>query len=53
MTLLQTTILDTEVVFVDPQVAQWGLENILGEFWGSSVVELDSDMTSGNWRGHD
>lgn len=27
---LQTTILGTEVVFVDPQVAQWGLKNILG-----------------------
>ncbi len=28
---LQTTILGTEVVYVDPQVAQWGIQNILGK----------------------
>ena len=40
---LQTTILDTEVVFVDPQVAQWGLKNILGEYLKSPVVDPESD----------
>lgn len=30
--MIQTTILDTEVVYVDPQVSRWGIENILGAY---------------------
>jgi hypothetical protein len=45
----QTTILDTEVVFVDPQVAQWGLKNILGEYLKSPVVDPESYGNSGYW----
>ncbi|KAK5420109.1 hypothetical protein LTR06_001579 [Exophiala xenobiotica] len=28
---LLTTILGTEVVYIDPQVAQWGIKNFLGK----------------------
>jgi hypothetical protein len=27
---MQTKVIGTEVIFVDPRVAQWGLKNILG-----------------------
>lgn len=52
MVVLQTTVLDTEVVFVDPQVAQWGLKNILGKFFESLVDNTESDFTSRNWGRH-
>ncbi|KIV97450.1 hypothetical protein PV10_01201 [Exophiala mesophila] len=38
---LLTTILDTEVVFIDPQVAQWGLKNILVAI-GGDIIEVCS-----------
>ncbi|KAI1608786.1 hypothetical protein EDD37DRAFT_386811 [Exophiala viscosa] len=40
-TYLLTTVLGTEVVFVDPQVAQWGLKNILVAI-GGDIIEVCS-----------
>ncbi|KIW14451.1 hypothetical protein PV08_07235 [Exophiala spinifera] len=40
---LLTTILDTEVVYVDPDVSRWGIENILG----GDIIEVCSPLKAG------
>ncbi|EXJ54547.1 hypothetical protein A1O7_09888 [Cladophialophora yegresii CBS 114405] len=47
---LLTTVLGTEVVFVDPQVAQWGLKNFLVAIGGDLievVAPFKDDTTAG------
>ena len=34
----QTKVIGTEVIFVDPGVAQWGLKNILGTLFITSLI---------------
>ncbi|KIW62524.1 hypothetical protein PV04_10691 [Phialophora macrospora] len=47
---LLTTVLGTEVVFVDPQVAQWGLKNFLVAI-GGDIIEVVSPFTAGTTAG--
>jgi hypothetical protein len=34
----QTKVIGTEVIFVDPGVAQWGLKNILGTLFITPLI---------------
>ena len=47
---LLTHILGTEVIYVDPEVAQWGLENFLLAI-GGEVLEVVSPFKSGTAAG--
>ena len=35
---MQTKVIGTEVIFVDPGVAQWGLKNILGTLFITLLI---------------
>ncbi|EEP75692.1 predicted protein [Uncinocarpus reesii 1704] len=51
---LLTTVLGTEVIFVDPGVAKWGLRNILAQISvaiGGDVIEVVSPTTPGTTAG--
>ncbi|KAL6247284.1 hypothetical protein RBB50_005630 [Rhinocladiella similis] len=43
---LLTTILDTEVVYVDPAVSRWGIENVLVSI-GGDIIEICSPLKPG------
>ncbi|KAK5191388.1 hypothetical protein LTR96_009893 [Exophiala xenobiotica] len=43
---LLTTILGTEVVYIDPQVAQWGIKNFLVAI-GGDIIEVCSPLQPG------
>lgn len=47
---LLTHILGTEVIYIDPEVAQWGLENFLLAI-GGEVLEVVSPFKSGTAAG--
>jgi hypothetical protein len=47
---LLTYIIGTEVIYVDPQVGQWGLENILVPV-GGEVIEVVSPTKEGTTAG--
>ncbi|KAK5073587.1 hypothetical protein LTR64_007277 [Lithohypha guttulata] len=47
---LLTTILGTEVVFVDPQVSRWGIKNILVAV-GGDIIEVCSPFEDGTTAG--
>ena len=47
---LITTVVGTEVIFVDPAVGQWGLENFLVPV-GGDVIEVVSPKQSGTTAG--
>ncbi|TAQ90707.1 hypothetical protein B7494_g995 [Chlorociboria aeruginascens] len=47
---LLTTVLGSEVIYVDPQVGQWGLENILVAI-GGDVIEVVAPVKPGTAAG--
>jgi hypothetical protein len=48
--IVQTTVSGTEVIFVDPGVAKWGIHNILVAI-GGDVIEVCSPFQPGTTAG--